>query len=94
MDYHHHARLTVYSRELFARNVIEGRLSLRSAAAECGLSRPSASKWVARYRLKGKAGLADRAGQKVAFDGSNMKITNVDAANKYMHRDYRKGWEL
>ena len=59
MDYHHHARLTIYSREQLAKSVVEGRLSLREAAAERGLSRQSASKWVRRYRLQGRAGLAD-----------------------------------
>jgi len=38
---------------------VEGRLSLREAAAECRLSRQSASKWVRRYRLHGVAGLND-----------------------------------
>jgi transposase InsO family protein len=61
MDYHHHARLTVHSREHLAKNVVEGRLSLREAAAECGLSRQSAGKWVRRYREKGRAGLQDRS---------------------------------
>ena len=57
MDYHHHARLTIYSREQLAKSVVEGRLSLRKAAAERGLSRQSASKWVRRYRALGLAGL-------------------------------------
>lgn len=61
MDYHHHARLTVYSREQLASKVMEGRLSLREAAAECGLSRQSAAKWVRRYREAGRAGLLDRS---------------------------------
>jgi transposase InsO family protein len=61
MDYHHHARLTIYSRELLAREVLEGRLSLREAAAERGLSRQSAAKWVRRFRLEGATGLADRS---------------------------------
>lgn len=38
--------------------------------------------------------IALRAGKKVLFDSSEMKITNVAAANKYMFREYRKGWEL
>jgi predicted dehydrogenase len=38
--------------------------------------------------------IALRTGDKVLFDSSNMKITNVTEANKYMYRDYRKGWEL
>jgi transposase InsO family protein len=61
MDCHHHARLTTYSRELLAKKVLERRVSLREAAAECGLSRQSASKWVARFRVHGQAGLADRS---------------------------------
>jgi transposase InsO family protein len=61
MDYHHHARLTVYGREALAKSVLEGRLSLREAAAERGLSRQSASKWVRRYREGGVEALADRS---------------------------------
>jgi transposase InsO family protein len=61
MDYHHHARLTIYSRELLAKSVLERRLSVREAAAECGLSRQSAAKWVARFREQGRAGLLDRS---------------------------------
>ena len=60
MDYHHHARLTIYSREQLARSVVEGRLSLVAAAAANGLSRQSAGKWVRRYREAGVAGLQDR----------------------------------
>ena len=61
MDYHHHARLTIFSREELARSVVEGRLSLREAAAERGLSRQSASKWVKRFREGGLAALQDRS---------------------------------
>ena len=61
MDYHHHARLTVYRREQLARDVVEGRLSLCEAAAKHGLSRQSAGKWVRRYREAGVAGLRDRS---------------------------------
>lgn len=38
--------------------------------------------------------VALRAGKKVLFDSQNMKITNVADANKYLHRQYREGWEL
>jgi transposase InsO family protein len=61
MDYHHHARLTVHGREALARSVMEGRLSLCEAAAEYGLSRQTAGKWVRRYREGGVAGLQDRS---------------------------------
>jgi transposase InsO family protein len=61
MDYHHHARLTSYSREQLAKDVLEGRLSLKEAVAEFKLSRQSAAKWVRRYREQGVAGLRDRS---------------------------------
>lgn len=35
-----------------------------------------------------------RAGRKVLLDSENMKITNIPEANKYLVREYRKGWEL
>jgi Oxidoreductase family, C-terminal alpha/beta domain/Oxidoreductase family, NAD-binding Rossmann fold len=38
--------------------------------------------------------VALRAGTKVLFDSEAMKITNVPDANKYLHREYRPGWEL
>jgi len=38
--------------------------------------------------------VALRAGKKVEYDTANMKITNVPEANKYLVREYRKGWEL
>jgi predicted dehydrogenase len=38
--------------------------------------------------------VALRAGKKVLFDSENMKITNVPGANRYLVRQYRKGWEL
>jgi hypothetical protein len=38
--------------------------------------------------------VALRAGKKVIFDSENMKITNAPDANKYLYREYRKGWEL
>ena len=61
MDYHHHARLTIYRREELARNVLQGRLRLKEAAAEFKLSRQSAAKWVRRFRVEGQSGLRDRS---------------------------------
>jgi len=60
MDYHHHARLTIYSRERLARSVIEGRLGVGQAAIQFGVSRQSAGKWVRRFRQQERAGLPDR----------------------------------
>lgn len=38
--------------------------------------------------------VALRAGKKVEYDNVNMKITNLPEADKYLTREYRKGWEL
>jgi len=38
--------------------------------------------------------VALRTGEKVVFDSENLKITNLPEANKYLVRDYRRGWEL
>jgi hypothetical protein len=40
--------------------------------------------------------VAMRAGQgkKIVYDGEAGKITNFDEANKYLQREYRKGWTL
>ncbi|HKW56830.1 MAG TPA: Gfo/Idh/MocA family oxidoreductase [Candidatus Acidoferrum sp.] len=36
--------------------------------------------------------VALRAGKKIAYDGSGMRVTNVAAANDFLRRDYRQGW--
>lgn len=39
-------------------------------------------------------GVALRAGKKVEYDSQNMKIINNEDANRFLYREYRKGWEL
>ncbi|MCC7420115.1 MAG: Gfo/Idh/MocA family oxidoreductase [Planctomycetaceae bacterium] len=36
--------------------------------------------------------VAMRAGKKIEWDATNLKVTNIPEANKYLHREYRKGW--
>jgi len=38
--------------------------------------------------------LAIRTGERLDWDGANMKATNCPAADQYIRREYRKGWEL
>jgi len=33
-------------------------------------------------------------GQKLEWDGENMKVTNVPEANQYVNEPYREGWTL
>jgi len=38
--------------------------------------------------------VALRAGERVYYSSPEMNITNIPEANKYLVREYRKGWEL
>jgi hypothetical protein len=38
--------------------------------------------------------VALRANKLLRYDAANMKVTNVNDANKYLNREYRKGWEM
>jgi transposase InsO family protein len=57
---HRNARLTVHGRRLLIRRVVvEGR-PVAHVVKELGCSRATGYKWLARWRLEGDAGLADR----------------------------------
>ena len=34
------------------------------------------------------------ARKKLIWDGENIKITNLEEANQFVGREYRKGWEI
>jgi hypothetical protein len=38
--------------------------------------------------------VALHAGKKIYYDGANMRVTNVLAANDFLRRDYRQGWSI
>jgi hypothetical protein len=38
--------------------------------------------------------VAHRAGQTLEWDAKDFKITNDEAANKLLTKEYRKGWEI
>jgi predicted dehydrogenase len=38
--------------------------------------------------------VALRAGNKIDWDGPNLRVTNDAGANRYLHREYRQGWTL
>ncbi|WP_344380159.1 IS481 family transposase, partial [Streptomyces mauvecolor] len=56
---HRNARLTIHGRRLLVERVRSGR-PVAHVAAEMGISRPTAHKWVRRWKTEGDAGLADR----------------------------------
>ena len=38
--------------------------------------------------------VALRAGKKIEWDAENLKVTNAPEANRFIRREYRKGWAL
>ena len=44
--------------------------------------------------LLGLVALRAGEGAKIYYDAAAMKVTNVPAANAFLTREYRKGWEL
>ncbi|MFJ6785613.1 IS481 family transposase [Streptomyces yangpuensis] len=57
---HRNARLTVHGRRILVERVLAGR-PVAHVAAEMGISRPTAHKWVRRWKSEGDVGLADRS---------------------------------
>ncbi|WP_329149952.1 IS481 family transposase [Streptomyces niveus] len=57
---HRNARLTVHGRRLLVDRVRSGR-PVAHVAAEMGISRPTAHKWIRRWRSEGEQGLHDRS---------------------------------
>lgn len=65
---HVNARLTVHGRRLLVDRVAAGR-PVAHIAAELGVSRQTAYRWVRRFRIEGPAGLEDRSSRPHASPG-------------------------
>jgi transposase InsO family protein len=61
MNVHRNARLTLRGWRLLVERVCQRQVALSVAAEAAGIGRRTASKWVARYRCEGEAGLEDRS---------------------------------
>ena len=68
----------------FTETVIMGNLALRSRDLRNIVS----------IKSNGRQELDYYGRKKLLWDGENMKITNLDEANSYVSKTYRKGWEL
>jgi hypothetical protein len=44
--------------------------------------------------LLGIVALRAGQGKKIVFDPVSMRVTNDEAANQYLTREYRPGWSL
>jgi len=58
---HRNARLNLFGRKLLCRRIVEEGWTVSAAASAAGVSRTTATKWLARYRGEGLSGLADRS---------------------------------
>ena len=58
---HANARLTAHGRALLVDRIVGGQRPVAHVAAELGVSRQCAHRWVRRFRTQGIAGLADRS---------------------------------
>ena len=66
-------------------------------AAACRGGKPSSGEFLHAGPISEAFNLAAaslRSGRRLEYDAANMKITNAPDANKYLVREYRKGWEL
>lgn len=61
MNVHGNAKLSIPTRLLLCRRVIDEGWSVAAAAAAVGVSERTGFKWLARFRAEGVAGLADRS---------------------------------
>ncbi len=66
--------------------------AIRSGKPETALSNFNYAALLAETVLLGN--VAIRAGKKLEWDGPNLKVTNTKDADKYLKREYRKGWTL
>ncbi len=61
MNVHKNARTTLHSRALIVSRVLDDGRPPVSVAADFGISERTVYKWLARYRVEGRAGLCDRS---------------------------------
>ena len=61
MNIHKNARLTLVRRIEMLRGIVERGLTPAEAAAEAGVSPPTARKWLGRFLAQGNPGLRDRS---------------------------------
>lgn len=81
-------RLTPWSRQLLVDRVLAGRPAAH-VAAEMGVSRATAYKWLARFRTEGSAGLLDRSSRPRTSPHRTDPMT--EAAVVALRRDRRLG---
>ena len=94
---HANARLTEFGRLLLVQRITELGWPPAQAAESLGVSRATAYKWLARYRVEGRAGLADRPSRprRCPHALSASQVRRVLAARRRRRQGpHRLAWEL
>ena len=86
---HANARLTVHGRRLLVQRVVDDHRPVAHVAREMGVSRQCASRWVARYRAEGDAGLQERSSRPHTCPCRTAPA--VEDAVVALRRDERRG---
>ncbi|MCC6857552.1 MAG: gfo/Idh/MocA family oxidoreductase, partial [Bryobacterales bacterium] len=69
---------------------------MRQWVAACRGGRQSPGSFLNAWPISEAVNLwavALRTGRRLVYDAQSMSITNIPEANKYLSREYRKGWE-
>lgn len=84
MKLHANARLSPIGRELLVSRVVRESWTVQVAAESAGVSTRTASKWLARWRAEGRAGLVDRssAPNRVANRTDDRTIETIAALRR------------
>jgi transposase len=94
---HRNARLTEFGRLLLVQRITELGWRPATAAESLGVSRPTAYKWLARYRSEGRAGLADRPSRPHrcphALPASQVRRV-LAARRRHRQGPHRLAWQL
>ncbi|MFH8582728.1 IS481 family transposase [Streptomyces zaomyceticus] len=85
---HRNARLTVHGRRLLVERVCAGR-PVAHVAAEMGISRVTAHKWIRRWRAEGEQGLHDRSSRPLTTP--HRTATAVEARVCRLRQDRKLG---
>jgi hypothetical protein len=64
----------------FTESILIGNLALRAFT----MKNPNGKGWDDKYLGR----------KKLLWDAKNLKVTNFDAANQWVKREYREGWKL
>ena len=94
---HRNARLTEFGRLLLVQRITELGWRPAQAAESLGVSRATAYKWLGRYRVQGRAGLADRSSRPAPLPHAlpAAQVRRVLAAwRRHRQGPHRLAWQL